>query len=173
MAMAQTNDADDKDLPLREDIRLLGRILGDTVREQAGAAVFDTVEHIRQSAVRFHRDEDAAARRELEATLNALPPAEALQIIRAFGFFSHLANIAEDQHHIRRNRIHALSAAAPRDGTMAHALARAIAAGISPAALLAFFATARVVPVLTAHPTRCGARARSTANATSPTSWPP
>ena len=153
MAMPQASDAEDKDLPLREDIRLLGRILGDTVRDQAGAAVFDTVEHIRQSAVRFHRDEDAAARRELEATLNALPPSEALQIIRAFGFFSHLANIAEDQHHIRRNRVHALSAAAPRDGTMAHALARAIAAGISPDALLAFFATARVVPVLTAHPT--------------------
>jgi phosphoenolpyruvate carboxylase len=83
----------DKDLPLRDDIRLLGRLLGDTVNEQAGSAVFDTVESIRQNAVRFHRDEDAGARRELEATLNGLPPAEALQIIRAFGFFSHLATL--------------------------------------------------------------------------------
>src|SRR4051812_31626667 len=120
--------AEDKDLPLREDIRLLGRILGDTIREQAGAAVFDTVESIRQNAVRFHRDEDAAARTTLETTLNSLPPAQALQIIRAFGFFSHLANIAEDQHHIRRTRAHALSAGPPRDGTMAQALARARAA---------------------------------------------
>ena len=81
--------------------------------------MFDTVESIRQNAVRFHRDEDAEARRALEETLNSLPPGEALQIIRAFGFFSHLANIAEDQHHIRRTRAHALADAAPRDGTMA------------------------------------------------------
>ena len=48
----------DKDLVLRADIRLLGRILGDTVREQSGAQVFDTVEDIRQNSVRFRRDED-------------------------------------------------------------------------------------------------------------------
>ena len=94
-------ETEDKDLPLREDIRLLGRILGDTIREQSGEAVFDTVENIRQNSVRFRRDEDLTARRDLEATLNSLRPKEALQIIRAFGFFSHLANIAEDQHHIR------------------------------------------------------------------------
>jgi len=146
-------EAEDKDLPLREDIRLLGRILGDTVREQSGEAVFDTVEHIRQNSVRFRRDEDVTARRELEATLNSLPPTEALQIIRAFGFFSHLANIAEDQHHIRRTHAHHLTASAPREGTMTHALARAREAGISRARLRAFFASAMVVPVLTAHPT--------------------
>src|ERR1700730_7491458 len=144
---------EDKDLPLRDDIRLLGRILGDTVREQGGGAVFGTVEHIRQSSVSFRRNEDVTARRELEATLNSLPPAEALQIIRAFGFFSHLANIAEDQHHIRRTRAHVLTASAPREGTMAHALARARQARIPPARLRAFFANAMVVPVLTAHPT--------------------
>src|SRR5436309_9123695 len=102
-------EAEDKDLPLREDIRLLGRILGDTIREQSGQAVFDTVEQIRQNSVRFRRDEDVTARRDLEATLNGLSPTEALQIIRAFSFFSHLANIAEDQHHIRRTRAHALT----------------------------------------------------------------
>jgi phosphoenolpyruvate carboxylase len=130
MAGPRAVEAEDKDLPLREDIRLLGRILGDTVREQAGGTVFDTVESIRQNAVRFHRDEDAAARTTLQTTLNSLRPTQALQIIRAFGFFSHLANIAEDQHHIRRTRAHALSAGSPRDGTMAKALARAGAAGV-------------------------------------------
>src|ERR1700749_4625778 len=99
-------DTEEKDRPLRDDIRLLGRILGDTVREQAGDRVFETVENIRQNSVRFRRLEDVAARRELEATLNSLAPEKALQIIRAFGFFSHLSNIAEDQHHIRRNRAH-------------------------------------------------------------------
>ena len=153
MAKPKAVEAEDKDLPLRDDIGLLGRILGDTVREQSGAAVFDSVEHIRQNSVRFRRDEDVTARRDLEATLNILPPTKALQIIRAFGFFSHLANIAEDQHHIRRTRAHVLSTSAPGEGSMTHALARARAAGIPPACLLAFFANAMVVPVLTAHPT--------------------
>jgi phosphoenolpyruvate carboxylase len=153
MPQPQAIGNEDKDLPLRDDIRLLGRILGDTVREQSGEAVFDIVERIRQSSVRFRRDEDVVARRDLEATLNALPPKEALQIIRAFGFFSHLANIAEDQHHIRRTRAHALSASAPREGTMAHALARAHQADVSPSRLATFFVMATVMPVLTAHPT--------------------
>jgi len=146
-------ETEDKDRPLRDDIRLLGRILGDTVREQSGEAVFDIVENIRQNSVRFRRNEDVTARRDLETTLNGLPPKDALQIIRAFGFFSHLANIAEDQHHIRRTRAHALSASAPREGTMAHALDRARGADVPPSRIAAFFANAMVVPVLTAHPT--------------------
>src|SRR5215469_2113831 len=153
MPNAMTIKTEDKDLPLREDIRLLGRILGDTVREQSGEGVFSIVERIRQTSVRFRRNEDLAARRELEEMLNSLPPKEALLIIRAFGFFSHLANIAEDQHHIRRTRAHALTASVPREGTMAHALARAREAGITPARLAAFFTEAMVAPVLTAHPT--------------------
>ena len=121
----------DKDRPLREDTRLLGRILGDTVREQQGERVFDIIEEIRQTSIRFRRDEDDAARHELGRIMDGVSRAEASQIIRAFGFFSHLANIAEDQHRIRRNRAHAISASAPRDGSMAQALARARDAGIT------------------------------------------
>ncbi|MBV8778717.1 MAG: phosphoenolpyruvate carboxylase [Alphaproteobacteria bacterium] len=153
MPNAADIEADDKDRPLRDDIRLLGRILGDTVREQGGAPLFEALEHIRQNSVRFRRMEDVRAREELEATLNALPPDDALQIIRAFGFFSHLANIAEDRHHIRRNRAHALSASLPREGTIGYALHRARAAGVPPEKLAAVLARAEVVPVLTAHPT--------------------
>jgi phosphoenolpyruvate carboxylase len=153
MLSSQLDETQDKDLPLRDDIRLLGRILGDTIRGQSGQAVFDTVERIRQRSVRFRRDEDVAARRDLEATLNSLPPTEALHIIRAFSFFSHLANIAEDQHHIRRTRAHALTSSAPREGSMAYALAQARQAGIEPARIAGFFDAALVVPVLTAHPT--------------------
>ncbi len=153
MTLDGTNGRDDKDLPLRDDIRLLGRILGDTVREQRGGAAFDTVERIRQSSIRFRRDEDGAAREELEHTLNSLPRGDAIGIIRAFGFFSHLANIAEDQHHIRRNRAHAFTPSAPREGTMAHALERAREVNVSPDRLRRFFAEAMVIPVLTAHPT--------------------
>jgi phosphoenolpyruvate carboxylase len=143
----------DKDTPLRQDIRLLGRILGDTVRAHEGAAIFDLIERIRQTSIRFHRDGDAAARRELEELLDARDPYETIQIVRAYSFFSHLANIAEDEHHIRRNRAHALAASAPREGTMAHALALAGAEGIDAARLKRFFAEAFVSPVLTAHPT--------------------
>src|SRR6266496_1806959 len=96
-------------------------------------AVFDIVERIRRTSIRFHRDEDAIARRDLEETLNALTEDRPTQIIRAFSFFSHLANIAEDQHHIRRTRAHALVSSAPRVGTMAHALGDAREAGISSA----------------------------------------
>ena len=143
----------EKDVPLRYDIRLLGRILGDTVRSQEGEAAFATVERIRQISLRFHRGADAAARDELAATLGGLPPDQAIGIIRAFGYFSHLANIAEDQHHIRRTRAHAMVRSAPREGTMAYALAHARDSGVSRARLEAFFANALCSPVLTAHPT--------------------
>jgi phosphoenolpyruvate carboxylase len=142
-----------KDLPLRDDIRLLGRLLGDTIREQEGDAVFDIVERIRQCSIRFHRDEDEAARHELETTLDSLSRGRTNQIIRAYSYFSHLANLAEDQHHVRRSRAHAMAPSAPREGTIARALKLAVEAGVTQADLQAFFASALVCPVLTAHPT--------------------
>jgi phosphoenolpyruvate carboxylase len=151
--MMHSLDTPDKDLPLRDDIRLLGRILGDTIRSQEGEPVFAIVEQIRRTSIRFHREEDEAARGELEAILNGLSRDQNIQIIRAFSYFSHLANIAEDQHHIRRTRAHALAASAPREGTMAHALVRARDAAISASRLQDFFIHALVCPVLTAHPT--------------------
>lgn len=144
----------DKDAPLREDIRLLGRLLGDTVRDQQGDAVFGLIERIRQNSVRFRRDDDIAARRELEDILDALSREQTIQVVRAFSYFSHLANIAEDQHHIRRSRAHLLAGSAPRAGSLAHAVDQALAASGADAARLAdFFDSALVSPVLTAHPT--------------------
>ncbi|OYD55874.1 phosphoenolpyruvate carboxylase [Thauera propionica] len=144
----------DKDAPLREDIRLLGRLLGDTVRDQQGAAAFELIERIRQNSVRFRRDDDIVARRELEDMLDALSRDQTIQVVRAFSYFSHLANIAEDQHHIRRSRAHLIAGSAPREGSLAHALEAALASGTTDAAgLVDFFDTARVSPVLTAHPT--------------------
>jgi phosphoenolpyruvate carboxylase len=142
-----------KDIPLRDDIRLLGRLLGDTLRGQEGEATFDLVERIRQTAIRFHRDEDEGARSELAAILQSLSRAPAIQIIRAFTYFSHLANIAEDQHHIRRTRAHAMAGSEPREGTLAAALDKMRASGIGRAELQAVFAAGHIRPVLTAHPT--------------------
>ena len=113
------SETSEKDAPLRYDIRLLGRILGDTVRTQEGEDVFELVEHIRRTGVQFHRDADETARHELQKIMGELPMDRALAIIRAFGYFSHLANIAEDQHHIRRTRAHAKAEAAPRPETPA------------------------------------------------------
>ena len=144
---------DEKDAPLREDIRLLGRILGDTVREQEGEETFQYVERIRQASIRFHRDNETGARRELAATIDSLDNDQTLAIVRAFSYFSHLANIAEDEHHIRRNRAHVVKGSAARPGTLVHSFARARDADITPKTLRKFFDGALISPVLTAHPT--------------------
>jgi len=143
----------EKDAPLRADIRLLGRLLGDTVREQEGGEVYALLERVRQASIRFHRDNEVGARRELEATLDSLDNDQTLGIVRAFSYFSHLANIAEDQHHIRRNRAHLRMKSEARPGALAYAFKRAADAGIDAKALRAFFDHALVSPVLTAHPT--------------------
>ncbi len=153
MAPDPTLDDAAKDEPLRDDIRLLGRILGDTVREQEGEETYAIVEQIRRSSIRFHRMNEPGARRELEATLDSLSADQTLAIVRAFSYFSHLANIAEDQHHIRRNRAHVRAGSAPRAGSLAYAFHHTRLSGIKPAALRAFFDHALVSPVLTAHPT--------------------
>jgi phosphoenolpyruvate carboxylase len=155
---AETRRADDtqaleEDARLRNDIRLLGRILGDTVRDQEGADVFDLVERIRQTSIRFHRDEDRQARSELEQILDGMSTSKTVLIVRAFSYFSHLANIAEDQNTIRQMRTRSAARGAPRAGVLADTVAMAQAAGVTPAQLRQFFKTALVSPVLTAHPT--------------------
>jgi phosphoenolpyruvate carboxylase len=143
----------EEDARLRTDIRLLGRILGDTVRDQEGADVFDLVERIRQTSIRFHRDDDRPARRELEVILERMSISETVRIVRAFSYFSHLANIAEDQNNIRQMRARSTAGGSPRPGTLALTLSHARAAGFSAADLRGFFKEALVSPVLTAHPT--------------------
>lgn len=156
-AASSSAPAEDKDAPLFADIRLLGRILGDVIRDQEGEAVFNLIERIRLLSIRLHRNEDAddcqAARVELDALLNNLSRDHTSLVVRAFSYFSHLANIAEDQHRIRRGRAHALAGSKPRPGSYPHAAARAAELGIGKEALAAFFARADIAPVLTAHPT--------------------
>src|SRR3954451_24414969 len=91
----------DRERALRDDIRLVGRVLGDTIRQQQGEAVFATVERIRQISIAFRREGDGGARRELEAMLDSLSHDRTIEVVRAFSYFSHLDNIAEDQHQIR------------------------------------------------------------------------
>src|SRR3954463_11430958 len=144
--------ARDNERPLVEDIRLLGRILGDVIREQEGVATYELVERIRKLSVSFRRHDDQAADRELKSLLKTLTGDEAVRVIRAFTYFSHLANLAEDRHHIRRREVHE-RAGDTQEGSIEVALARLRWAGIQPRAVAQTLAHSYVSPVLTAHPT--------------------
>src|SRR6185437_14746844 len=136
--------------------RLLGRTLGTVLRAETGDAGFARVEAIRQTAVRFHRaspQQAAAIQGELHALLDGLDVGDTLTVVRAFSYFSLLANIAEDVHQNRRRRIHRLAGGLPQPGSVGHALRSLQSAAAPKAQVVAFFARALVSPVLTAHPT--------------------
>ena len=147
-----TDKSKDKDLPLIEDIRLLGRILGDVIREQEGEQAFALVEQVRQLSVAFRRDADEAADKALKKLLKGLSSDQTVSVIRAFTYFSHLANLAEDRHHIRRRAVHE-RAGNTQEGSIEVALARLRWAGISTATVVDTLAKSFISPVLTAHPT--------------------
>jgi phosphoenolpyruvate carboxylase len=123
------------------------------VRDQDGQPAFEIVEGVRQSSIAFRRDDDFDARHKLERMLDALSREQTMVVVRAFSYFSHLANLAEDVHSSRRRRTADLRGEPAPEGSVAQALDRVQAAGVEPAALDAFFRDAQVVPVLTAHPT--------------------
>ena len=148
--------AADKDSALREDTRLLGRILGDVLRAQTGDAGFERIETIRRTAIGFRRRRDGApptTSSDLDALLTGLDIGDTLHIVRAFSYFSHLANIAEDIQQNRRRRAHALAGSPPQRGSLADALERLSEAGVEGAAIARWLDGALVSPVLTAHPT--------------------
>ncbi|TAJ79918.1 MAG: phosphoenolpyruvate carboxylase [Gallionellaceae bacterium] len=151
--LAAPADISSKDVPLRDDIRLLGRILGDTLREQEGEETFALIENVRRTAVRFRKSQDDRDRASLEEVLDALSPDETLAVVRAFSYFSQLSNIAEDLHHNRRRRAHLKAGSPPQEGSVQLALERAKDKNVDAAALQAFFDKALISPVLTAHPT--------------------
>jgi phosphoenolpyruvate carboxylase len=123
--------ASDNERPLVEDIRLLGRILGDVIREQEGVDAYELVEQVRKLSVAFRRDADHEADRALKKLLKGLSGDQTVSVIRAFTYFSHLANLAEDRHHIRRRIVHE-RAGDTQEGSIEVALARLRWAGIAP-----------------------------------------
>jgi phosphoenolpyruvate carboxylase len=146
-------DISSKDLPLREDVRLLGRILGETLREQEGEESYQLIESVRRAAVQFRKTQDDRDRVQLEKTLDALNPSETLAVVRAFSYFSQLSNIADDLHQNRRHRAHLKAGDVPKDGSLMLALERIEDKKISKETLQAFLNSAVISPVLTAHPT--------------------
>ena len=127
--------------PDRADVRYLGRLLGDVIRSQDGAAVFDAIEGVRQASVTAHRNPDAAATAALSARLGKLDLGDTLRFVRGFLLFSLLANLAEDR------------GEPGSTATIASAIDTLASAGVDRAAIIELLQGALVVPVLTAHPT--------------------
>jgi phosphoenolpyruvate carboxylase len=141
----------EKGRQLIEDIRLLGRILGEVIREQEGAETFELIEHIRQLSVAYRLKRDAGAGETLDALLKTLSDRQTLRVIRAFSYFSHLANTAEDRHMVRR-REHHEQLGHVREGSLAMTFERLTAGGVPAADIAETLAHAYISPVLTAHP---------------------
>ena len=141
-----------KDQPLIDDIRLLGRLLGEVIREHEGEKAYALTEEIRQLSVAARHQDDQHASERLKALLKGLTDQQAISVIRAFTFFSHLANLAEDQHYIRRRAVHE-RAGSINEGSLSHTWQRMYQAGISRDEVAAMLAHAHLSPVLTAHPT--------------------
>ena len=140
------------ELPLIEDIRLLGKILGDIIREQEGDLVYKLIEKVRMLSVSFHRDTNKKANQDLTKLLKGLSIDSAMKVLRAFTYFSHLANLAEDRHHIRR-RVAYERIGSYQDGSIPVAMKKLHAAGITNQVIAQTLEKALISPVLTAHPT--------------------
>src|SRR3712207_3462176 len=121
--------------PLRDDVRLLGELLGQAIRAREGEGTFAVVERVRALA-KSGRSGDASAFDTLAAELGAMPVDEVLPVARAFSQFLNLANIAEQHHRIRRRRAYQQSAdLPPQRGSCEETFGRLVAAGLAPADL--------------------------------------
>jgi phosphoenolpyruvate carboxylase len=148
---APTPTSPDKEALLKADTRLVGRLLGDVIREQRGDPTFQTIEAIRQESVRLHKE--GVSHRSMDALLSDLTIEQTLDVVRGFTYFSHLANIAEDVQQNRRRRFHKRSGSAPQVGSLAAAFEHLKAAQISGSEIWHCLSRANVSPTLTAHPT--------------------
>ena len=137
--------------PMREDIRLLGAILGETVREQNGEDVFDLVERARVESFRVRRSE--IDRAELASMFDGIDIRQAIPVIRAFTHFALLANVAEDIHRERRRAIHVAGGEPPQDSSLAATYVKLDSAELDSATVADALDGALVSPVITAHPT--------------------
>lgn len=141
--------------PMRADIRMLGAILGDTVREQNGEEVFDLVERAQVESFRVRRSE--IDRNEVSRMFDGIDIRQAIPVIRAFTHFALLANVAEDIHRERRRSIHVAAGEPPQDSSLAATYAKLDSkkesGELDSATVAEALEGALVAPVITAHPT--------------------
>lgn len=151
--MALYDNAAAKDKPLEDDLALLASLLADTIRDENGATTLTLIEEVRELATRFVWEGDTGAADELAKTLANMTHDNTVALARAFSYFSHLSNIAEDLHHNRRRRWHRIQRSKPQRGSLAHSLDDLVARGIAPDTIKNLVAGSLIAPVLTAHPT--------------------
>ena len=144
--------------PLRDDVRLLGELLGETLTEASGEELLRRVERVRLLA-KGARAGSGTDFQMLAEELSELPSDAALPLARAFSHFLNLANVAEQHHRIRRRREYQRDPhAAPQRGSCADGFARLMAGGVTPDALYEAVSALRIELVLTAHPTEVARR---------------
>ena len=138
---------------LRDDVRTLGSLLGDVIREQGGEALLQLVEEVRHASIRLREQPDPAAEVRLVMRVDGLSLAELYGLVRAFAVYFHLINLAEEHHRLRTLRQREQHAApSPRPESIAAALSSARRGGRSAEELTALLAELSVRPVFTAHP---------------------
>lgn len=135
---------------LRDDIRYLGRILGETILEQDGPETLELIESIRQLSVDSHRKKSNKQNNHLSHILDKLTPDQTISVVRAFSYFKHLVNIAED---LFAEKTAILNEDSPTAGMISHSLLKIAENGLSFVQINDFFDKALISPVLTAHPT--------------------
>ncbi|MEV6768580.1 phosphoenolpyruvate carboxylase [Nocardia sp. NPDC051030] len=137
--------------PLRDDIRFLGGILGDTIRDHEGADVFDLIERTRVEAFKIRRSE--VERSAVADMLRDVDITTAIPVIRAFSHFLLLANLAEDLQRDRRRAVHLAAGEPPQDSSLEATYGKLDAARPDGDTVAELLADALVSPVITAHPT--------------------
>jgi phosphoenolpyruvate carboxylase len=150
----------DKDTPLRDDVRTLGALVGDVIREQGGAALFQRVEAARVAAIR-RREGEADGEDELQAVVRGLEPRDAGELVHGFATYFEVVNLAERIHRIRRRRDHLRAegtGAPPQEGSLEDTLRRLAAARLGPDDVRRLLERLLFEPVFTAHPTEATRR---------------
>ncbi len=143
--------------PLREDVRLLGNLLGETLKEQAGQDLFNQVEQIRALS-KGARDGQVEAERELEKLLSSLGDEEILPLTRAFTHFLNFSNIAEQYHVVRSRRQSEFDESLPSPNPLDHLFEKFKQHQISAETLYKQVCELKIELVLTAHPTEVSRR---------------
>jgi len=146
------------DLPLRDDVRRLGALVGEMLAEQVSPAFLAEVEKVRTTAIA--RRQNGGSMEELTALLDGLSPAHAEQLVRAFSTYFQVVNIAERVHRIRRRRDYQRAGTGvPQPESLDDALRRLKDKGVEPAELGQWLEKIDIEPVFTAHPTEALRRA--------------
>ena len=149
----QKNIQDAKDAPLHRDIRELGAILGKVLIEQEGKDFFDLEERLRLLTKSLRSNYSLETKCEIDALIDSLDLDKANKIVRAFLYYFLLSNTADEIHHIRRQRAHAISDGTPQRGSMEEAVSELSKSGHTFDFVKQILNLTKVVPVFTAHPT--------------------